>query len=106
MATYAPDANALSTIAIAGYLSMEAAVEAATQAAEAGDLSRVGIMNAARNVDYQPMLILDGLRAIMNAEDGYTAEGTQLVQWSDADAYLVPVGDVSNYEGSLGVYTP
>jgi hypothetical protein len=63
-------------------------------------------MNAARNVDYAPTLTLDGLRSIMNAEDAYTSEGTQLVQWSDADKFLVPVGDVSNYEGSLGVYTP
>ena len=85
---------------------MEAAVEAASQAAEAGDLSRVGIMNAARNVDYHATLVLDGVRAIMNAEDAYTSEGTQLVQWSDADGYLVAVGDVDNFEGSLGVYTP
>jgi ABC-type branched-subunit amino acid transport system substrate-binding protein len=106
MATSAPDANSLSTIAIAGWLSMEVAVQAAADAAEAGDLSRVGIMNAARNVDYAPTLTLDGLRSIMNAEDAYTSEGTQLVQWSDAEKYLVPVGDVSNYEGSLGVYTP
>jgi branched-chain amino acid transport system substrate-binding protein len=106
MAAYAPDVNALSTIAIAGWSSMEVAVQAAVEAFEAGDYSRIGIMDAARNVDFVPMLGLDGLRAIMNAEDGYTAEGTQLVQWSDADAYLVPVGDVSDYEGSLGVYTP
>ena len=106
MATYAPDANALSTIAVAGWSSMEAAVQAALDALEAGDYSRVGIMNAARNVDFVPALGLEGLRAIMNAEDGYTAEGTQLVQWSTADGYLVPVGDVSDYEGSLGVYTP
>ena len=104
MATSAPDANALSTIAIAGWLSMEVAVQAAVDAAEAGDLSRVGIMNAARNVDYAPSLTLDGLSSIMNAEDGYTSEGTQLVQWSDADKFLVPVGDVSDYEGSLGIY--
>ncbi len=104
MAASAPDANALSTIAIAGWLSMEVAVQAAVDAAEAGDLSRVGIMNAARNVNYAPSLTLDGLSSIMNAEDGYTSEGTQLVQWSDADKYLVPVGEVSNYEGSLGVY--
>jgi branched-chain amino acid transport system substrate-binding protein len=104
MAASAPDANALSTIAIAGWLSMEVAVQAAIDAAEAGDLSRVGIMNAARNVDYAPSLTLDGLSSIMNAEDAYTSEGTQLVQWSDADKFLVPVGDVSNYEGSLGVY--
>ena len=83
---------------------MEVAVQAAVDAAEAGDLSRVGIMNAAGNVSYAPSLTLDGLSSIMNAEDGDTSEGTQLVQWSDADKYLVPVGEVSNYEGSLGVY--
>ena len=104
MATYAPDANALSTIAIAGWSSMEVAVQAAADAFDAGDLSRVGIMTAARNVDFTPALQVEGLKAIMNAEDGYTAEGTQLVQWSDANGYLEPVGDVADYEGSLGVY--
>ena len=42
----------------------------------------------------------------MNAEDGFYAEGTQLVQWSDASKSFVPVGDVTDYNGSLGVYTP
>ena len=106
MATYAPDANALSTIAIAGWSSMEVAVQAAVAAFEAGDFSRVGIMNAARNADFVPVLQVDGTRAIMNAEDGYTSEGTQLVQWSDANGYLEPVGDVADLEGSLGIYTP
>ena len=104
MATYAPDANAQSQIAVAGWLSMELAVHAAQEAFDAGDYSRVGIMNAARNVDYAPKLLLDGLSSIMNADDAYIGEGTQLVQWSDATAHLVPLGDVKDYEGSLGVY--
>ncbi len=104
MAKYAPDANAKSQIAIAGWLTMEFAVKAAQEAFDAGDYSRAGIINAARNVDYSPGLLLDGLTAKMNADDAYISEGTQLVQWSDASASLVPVGDVNNYEGTTGVF--
>ena len=104
MAQYAPDANAKSIIAIAGWLSMELAINAAQAAFDAGDYSRVGIMNAARNVDYKPGLLLDGLIAHMDADDAYISEGTQLVQWSDDSATLVPVGAVADYEGSLGVF--
>jgi branched-chain amino acid transport system substrate-binding protein len=106
MAAYAPDINASDQTALAGWLSMELAVHVAQQAFDAGDLSRAGIINAARNIDYTPGLLVDGLVAQMNAEDAYFAEGTQLVQWSDASKAFAPAGDVVDYNGSLGTYTP
>jgi branched-chain amino acid transport system substrate-binding protein len=106
MAAYAPETNAADQTALAGWLSMELAVYVAQQAFDAGDLSRAGIINAARNIDYTPGLLLDGLVAQMNAEDAFFAEGTQLVQWSDASKAFAPAGDVVDYNGSLGTYTP
>ncbi len=106
MATYAPDANAADTSVLAGWLSMELAVYVAEQALAAGDLSQAGIINAARNIDYVPGLLIDGITASMNAEDGFYAEATQLVRWDDATETFVVAGDAVDYNGSLGTYTP
>jgi ABC-type branched-subunit amino acid transport system substrate-binding protein len=106
MATYAPDANAADTSVLAGWLSMELAIYVAEQALAAGDLSRAGIMNAARNIDYVPGLLIDGITASMNAEDAYYPEGTQLVVWDDTAKVFVVAGDAVDYNGSLGTYTP
>jgi branched-chain amino acid transport system substrate-binding protein len=106
MAAYAPDTNAGDQSALAGWLSMELAVHAAEQALAAGDFSRAGIMNAVRNIDYVPALVVDGITASMDAEDGFYAEFTQLVQWDDTAKAFVAAGDVVDYNGSLGTYTP
>ncbi|WP_423979557.1 ABC transporter substrate-binding protein [Ilumatobacter sp.] len=93
-------------IAAAGWESMEIAVKAIQEAAEAGNLSREGIINAARNVDYSSLLLLEGLNYVMNAEDGFLAEGTQVRVWSDELAGFESVGDPIDLNGTLGVYTP
>jgi ABC-type branched-subunit amino acid transport system substrate-binding protein len=106
MAAYAPETNANDQSALAGWLSMELALHAAEQALEAGDLSRAGIMNATRNIDYVPGLLIDGVSGSMNAEDAFYPEGTQLVVWNLGSGAFDPAGDVVDYNGSLGVYTP
>ena len=106
MGTFAADTNSADLTALAGWLSMELAVHVAEQAIANGDFSRAGIMNAARNIDYASPLTLPGLVGQMNAEDAFYPEGTQLVQWSDASTSFEPAGDVTDYNGSLGVYTP
>ena len=91
-------------LAIAGWVAGEATVKVLEDAAATGTLSRETIANAARNVDFRPSLIRDGLAFHMSATDGYAAEGAQLVQWSVADAVLVDVGEPQNFDGLLGVY--
>jgi branched-chain amino acid transport system substrate-binding protein len=106
MATYAPDTNSADLTALAGWLSMELAVHVAEQALAAGDYSRAGIINAARNIDYVSPLALPGGVGQMNAEDAFYAEATGLVQWSDAAVGFERIGDIIDYNGSLGTYTP
>jgi hypothetical protein len=77
-------------------------VQAIQEAADAGNLSREGIINAVRNIDYSASLLRDGLNYSMNAADGYIAEGTQLTQWDGTG--FTDVGEVVDLEGSLGVY--
>ncbi|TFH13676.1 MAG: hypothetical protein E4H05_10595, partial [Acidimicrobiales bacterium] len=106
MAAYAPETNAGDQSALAGWLSMELAIYAAQQALEAGDYSRAGIVNAARNIDYTPALLVPGYTTSMDAEDAFFAEGTQLVQWSADSKTFVIAGEVKDYNGTLGTYTP
>ena len=93
-------------IAAAGWESMEVAVKAIQEAADAGNLSREGIINAARNVNYSSPLLLDELTYVMNADDGFLAEGTQLRVWSDADQLFIVQGDPIELNGTLGRLHP
>jgi branched-chain amino acid transport system substrate-binding protein len=103
----APDANP-GGIAVAGWLAGEmtyATLVAALETCPDG-LTRACIINAARNIDYTPTLFREGLSAQMDAGDGYIAEGTQIIAWSDAGQVFVDVGEVINVEDVMGVYTP
>ena len=92
-------------IAGAGWESMEVAVTAIQEAADAGNLSREGIINAARNVNYSSLLLLDGLTYVMNADDGFLAEGTELRVWSDELGGFETAGDPTDFNGTLGTYS-
>jgi branched-chain amino acid transport system substrate-binding protein len=105
MGRFAPDTAVTDQSALAGWLAMELTVYLAVQAFENGDYSRAGIINAARNINFTPGLVRDGLVGEMNAQDAFFAEGTQLVQWSDADKRFSSVGEVLDYNGSLGTYS-
>ena len=91
-------------IAGAGWQAMELTVNALETASEAGNLSREGVINAARNVNYSPPLLLDALTYTMNADDGYMSEGAEIRQWSDADAGFNAVGDPIDLNGTLGIF--
>ncbi len=106
IATYAPDTNPADLVALAGWLAMELAVHVAEEAIANGDYSRAGIINAARNIDYVSPLALPGGVGQMNAEDAFYPEATGLIQWSDASTSFETVGDIVDYNGSLGTYTP
>ena len=75
------------------------------EAADAGELSRETIINAARNIDHVSNLLRDGLTYRMNTEDGYIGEGSQILVWNAEAGGFEEQGDIINLEGSLGVYT-
>jgi hypothetical protein len=95
-------------IAIAGWLAAEMTVQTLKVAAEncPDGITRACIINAARNIDYTASLFREGLSAVMNATDGYVAEGTQIISWDAANQLFVDQGEVINVEGTTGVYTP
>ena len=69
-----------------------------------GAARRESIANAARNIDWKPSLLREGLSFRMDATDGYAAEGAQLVAWDTAGSTFVDVGEVRSFDGLLGVY--
>jgi hypothetical protein len=85
---------------------METAIHVAEQAFVAGDYSRAGIINAARIIDFVSPLQAPGGVGQMNADDAFYAAATGLVQWSDAAVRFERIGDIIDYNGSLGTYTP
>jgi branched-chain amino acid transport system substrate-binding protein len=95
-------------IAVAGWLAGEMTVATLKKAAEdcPEGITRACIINAARNIDFTPSLFREGLSAVMNAGDGFIAEGTQIISWDAANQVFVDQGDVIDVEGTTGVYTP
>lgn len=81
-------------IARVGWTAAELTVAALTAAADAcpDALTRVCIVDAARNIDLAPSLFRAPLRATLDADDGVLADGTQLLRWSVAAEGFVPVG--------------
>ena len=90
-------------IAVAGWVAMETTVATLEAAAASGELTRESIVNAMRNLDFQPSLLLDGLSYQMDSTDGYVAEGTRLTRWNAADQVFVPEGEAIDFEDSAGI---
>ena len=75
----------------------------------AGGLDRGNIMLAARNIQEDNPLLIDGLTSrTSGTEDAYVVEGGQMVQYQVKDpkqlGTWVPSGDLINEEGRLGTY--
>jgi ABC-type branched-subunit amino acid transport system substrate-binding protein len=103
LAAIGSEVDPSNTSAAAGWLAMELAVNNLFTASEAGNLSRQGVIDAVRNIDYQAEISREGCRSIMNAEDGFIGECTQVQSW-DADAgVFVDEGELYDLEGEMGV---
>ena len=101
LAAIGAETDPANTTAIAAWLSMDLVAHSLMEAAEAGDLSRAGVMNAVRNIDYETGMFRDGCKAFMNAEDAFVGECTQVQSWNGSG--FVDEGDLYDLEGVMGV---
>jgi branched-chain amino acid transport system substrate-binding protein len=102
-----PDGDPANVFTLTGWFIGDLTVQVLKEAAESdAGLTRAAIMNAARNIEYASPLSRTTEPGMMSAEDGFIAEGTQIVQWDAAAKVFTDVGEFLNYEGSLGVYEP
>ncbi|MFV0308056.1 MAG: ABC transporter substrate-binding protein, partial [Desertimonas sp.] len=85
----------LSTAA-AGWNTAEVTVEIIRRAAESeSGLSRVSIIEAARDLDYHPSLARDGANARMaGEEDGFLFEAVQVIRYDQPNGIWVDVGEM------------
>jgi branched-chain amino acid transport system substrate-binding protein len=90
--------------AAAGWTTGESTVAVLAAALEAGDMSRAGIMNAARNLSFTGAFARPGVSLTTNAEDGFPVESFQVIQWDAESKTYTEIGDVvTSFEGTTEV---
>ena len=85
----------------AGWNTAEVTVEIIRRAAESENgLSRVSIIEAARDLNYHPSMARDGANATMSgAEDGFLFEDVQIIQYDQPNGIWLDVGDMISHDG-------
>lgn len=91
--------------AAAGWSTGESIVAVLASAAKAGDVTRVSILNAARNLDYTPSLFRPGVSLKTDGEkDGFPLESFQVIQFNADTKTYTDIGELSNeFEGKTTV---
>jgi branched-chain amino acid transport system substrate-binding protein len=105
LAQYQPEADATNGIVAFGW-SSGAILEAALM--NVTDPNRLGVMQSARTLtDLSDIgLQLPGATWTVNADDWFLGETFHLVQYSTADGYFKPVGDLLDMNGMTAEITP
>jgi len=86
----------------AGWNAAEVTVQILVDAADSADgLTQASIINAARNLEFSPSLLRDGMTYIMNGEeDGYYSEQIQIVRYDASAGHFNDIGEMYDYETS------
>ncbi len=98
--------NAANTNVAAGYTEGLTLIEILKNAAESDDgLTRVSVMNAAWNIDFEPPLLFGPIK--MNGkDDAYGVETLEFVEYSTATKSMKRTGEKFDLEGETGVFAP
>jgi branched-chain amino acid transport system substrate-binding protein len=86
----------------AGWNVGEVTVAVLAAAAESPDgLTQASIINAARNLNFRPTLLREGMNYIMNGEeDAYYSQDIQILQYDAAAGYFTDIGEPYSFETS------
>jgi ABC-type branched-subunit amino acid transport system substrate-binding protein len=87
----------------AGWTYAEVTVEILRRAAESPDgLTQASIINTARNFEYLPTMVREGITyKTAGEEDGYLVESTQIVQYDSETTFQNDIGElITNFESS------
>jgi len=90
------------TTGAAGWNVGEVTVEILRVASESeAGLTQASIIEAARNLEFAPSLLREGMTYIMNGEDdGFYSEDVQVIKYLAAEGHFEDVGEVYSYETS------
>lgn len=86
----------------AGWNAAEVTVQILIDAANSADgLTQASIINAARNLNFHPTLLREGMNYVMNGEDDTQySEDIQIIQYSIAEHHFLDVGELYSFESS------
>jgi len=92
------------TTGAAGWNVGEVTVQILAEAAQSPDgLTQASIINAARNLNFHPSLVREGMQYIMNGEeDAFYSQDIQIVQYDAAAGFFTDIGEPYSYETSTG----
>lgn len=98
----ARDLGDIVTTGAAGWNTGDVTVAILQQAAESPDgLTQQSIIEAARSLNYTPMLVREGMPYIMNGEeDAFYSETLQIVQYDAEAGFFTDIGEPYSYETS------
>jgi len=106
VAKYGAGVNASNTNVAAGYTEGLTLIEILKNAAESDDgLTRVSVMNAAWNIDFEPPLLFGPVKFNGN-NDAYGVETLEFVKYSAATKSMQRTDDKFDLEGKTGLYKP
>ena len=93
------DPNRMDPVAVNGWIQADILVETLRKAAESEDgLTRLSIMEAARDLDYASPMFAEGISWISTPESLTGISGFRPVAWSSAEERFIPSGEVIQVE--------
>ena len=64
-------------------------------------LTQASIINAARNLDFRPTLLREGMNYSMNGEeDAFYSQDVQVGQYNVADGFYTDIGEIISFEST------
>jgi branched-chain amino acid transport system substrate-binding protein len=86
----------------AGWNAGEVTVAVLLDALESPDgLTQASIINAARNLDFRPTLLREGMNYSMNGEeDAFYSQDVQVGQYNVADGFYTDIGEIISFEST------
>ena len=90
------------TTGAAGWNAGEVTVAVLAAAAESPDgLTQASIINAARNLNFHPSLLREGMNYIMNGEeDAFYSQDVQIIQYDAAAGFYTDIGEPYSFEST------
>ncbi len=83
-------------VAVSGWTQADLVINTLKQAQESGELTRLSVMEAARDQDYASPMLINGIKWYSTPELLTGIDGFKPIKWVAADEEFVPAGDIIN----------
>lgn len=81
-------------VAVSGWTQADLVINTLKQAQESGELTRLSVMEAARDQDYASPMLINGIKWYSTPELLTGIDGFKPIKWVAADEEFVPAGDI------------